>query len=69
MPGVKEGREGRISKAYTNTADEAGSRGGSRAEEGGVFSHDEGGRDQAVRGLRAQAKHPMGPGLNPSSVL
>lgn len=33
--GVKEGHEGRVSKANTSTADEAGSRGGSRAEEGG----------------------------------
>ena len=33
--GVKEGHKGRVSKANTSTADEAGSRGGSRAEEGG----------------------------------
>ena len=34
-----------------------------------VYSHNESSRDQEVRRAQARAKHPLGPGLNPSSAL
>lgn len=55
--GVGEGREGRVSKANLNTADEAGSRGGSRAEAGGgLFTQ----REQP----RPRGEAGSGPGLS-----
>lgn len=62
--GVGEGHEGHVSKANLRLMKlEA------EAAPGVVYSHNESSPDQEVRRARARAKHPLGPGLNPSSVL